>query len=74
VTTSHTDTWKTGAITTPQQNGNEKWGGGATKSCYSENSKKALTFRNRASYNRTATLRYHSDVAFYIYFFNKYKY
>jgi len=26
VTTSHTDTWKTDAITTtPQQNGNEKW-------------------------------------------------
>jgi hypothetical protein len=29
-----------------------------------------LTFRNRASYiYRTATLRYHPDVAFYIYIF-----
>jgi hypothetical protein len=28
-----------------------------------------LTIRNRASYNRTATLRYHPDAAFYIFFF-----
>jgi hypothetical protein len=27
-----------------------------------------LTFRNHASYNRTATLRYHPDAAFYIFF------
>jgi hypothetical protein len=34
-----------------------------------------LTFRNRASYiYMNATLRYHPDVAFCIFFFNKYKY
>jgi hypothetical protein len=33
-----------------------------------------LNFRNRVPIYRTATLRYHPEVAFYIYFFNKYKY
>jgi len=33
-----------------------------------------LTFKNRASHNIGRAYRYPPDVAFYMYFFNKYKY